>query len=178
MPTAVWIWNLGTLSCSAVLIQHDIVRKLLWHPTDPNILLVQCRQQTEGVLYSWNVLKDVPRVLHLANAPFAGRADAQWVPKQAHRKPIIMLGDSQGFVFAYPDGRDSHSPDTGSPAFEGEKFRHEVEHESDDSLYEILSGRKDGENVAGAATEDLYTADGFLQVDDTFRHKSRVGAAH
>lgn len=170
MPTAVWIWDLSQTRCCAVLLQHSVVKKLLWHPTDPNTLMIQCIQG-ESILYSWNGLGGNPRVLDIPAANFSGKTEAQWVPKQAHRKPIIMFGDMRGFVLAYPDGKGTSS----STSSEDIEERNQAEADSDDSLFEILSGRKAGPRDGAAAppgTEDLYTADGFLE--DTFRYRNTV----
>lgn len=168
MPTAVWIWDLAQQCCCAVLLQHSVVKKLLWHPTDPNNLLIQCIQG-ESVLYSWNALEAGPRVLSIPSVTFSGKAEAHWVPKASHKKPQIMFGDHRGFVIAYPEGRD----EVPSPNLEAERDsdQHSNVESENDSVYDALTGKKD---TPFAPVEDLNTAQAFPE--DTFHYRRGVKA--
>lgn len=174
MPTAVWIWDLGQMRCCAVLLQHSVVKKLSWHPTDPNTLLIQ-GIQGDSSLYIWNALEAGPRIVRMPSVNLSGKAEAQWVPKSANRKPIIVFGDHRGFALAYPDGKE----ETPSPYLEGRddsdapRARSESE---DDSVYDALTGR----NGAAMAQETPYPPTETIadvaqgHPDDTFAYRRGI----
>ena len=168
MPTAVWIWDLAELTCCAVLLQHSVVKKLLWHPTDPNSLLIQCIQG-ESVLYTWNALEAGPRVLNMPSIALSGKAEAQWVPKASSRKLVIMFGDHKGFALAYPEGKDA----VASPYLEAQA---QTDAQSDtDSVYDALTGNQDGPSngqTPFVPAEDLDTKQ--VYPEDTFDYRKGV----
>ncbi|KAF2203461.1 TolB, C-terminal domain-containing protein [Delitschia confertaspora ATCC 74209] len=166
-PTTVWIWDLQALRPKAICIQHAPVKSLTWHPTNPSLLLIQCTHDVP-IIYLWSAassqsqsqqLSSVslsispPQILTLtANlAKPAGTAtakwNAKWISTDPDLKSVLLFGHQQGY-----DGGE----------------------ESEDSLYEILTGKKEVPRLevddwAEVAAEEDSTV-GF---DDTFREKRK-----
>lgn len=156
-PTTVWLWDLGTLAPRTILIHHAPVKIVLWHPTWPNLLLIQCIQD-EPLLYLWDALSFPPQTLDVPFSKSSGRLDAHWLNAVANKKPALLFSDSHGCVLAWPEGKDPilrfESPNGTD--------------ESNDSLYEILTGKRaiptfDEDSMMMDADDD-DTGD----VDDTF----------
>lgn len=153
-PTTVWIWDLRSLKPRSIVIQHAPVRSLTWHPTNPLLLLIQSMQDSPTIyLYTTQTLSNSslssrhgsetgtakpPAILDLAPkikkpaGSLPPKWDAKWLPTPADKKPALAFGHAQGYILLWPEGKDTilrfENPDA-----EGE--------ESDDSLYDILTGR-------------------------------------
>jgi len=87
------------------------------------------------------------------------------------KKPCIVLGDATGYVLAWPEGRDAilRFEHPGTPG---------VGDESEDSLYEILTGKKsvpDGSDTIALA-DDAWDEDESLSLDDTFHGRGNTGS--
>ena len=189
-PTTVWIWDLANLSSRAVLVQHSVIKKLMWHPTRSELLFIQCNQ-SEGFVYLWNGNKTIqdekgPSVfnitLHLEASP---RAQSRWIYGGQDKKPIFLFGDAQESVLAYPEGREQ-GQSTGisdnsstSGVGNGAPPTNGAEEENDDSLFAALSGKRSPEanaekvGMKGGLGENTETATGA--VDDTFAYLKGVG---
>ena len=161
IPTAVWIWDLRQMQRRAVLIQHAMVKRLLWHPTDPNSLLIQCTQD-ENVLYLWHALDDQPQILDISSAKLSGKVEARWIRTEQQRKPILMVGCSHGFCLAYPQGREPVS----SPVLDVGVGP--VGNEDDSFLNMTLDTVPDADGTECFTDLDPGTANGTI--DDTFQH--------
>jgi len=156
-PTTVWIWDLRSLKPATVLIQHSPVKSLQWHPTNPSHLLIQTIHDSPTVyLYSTPNLSSStsnsnsqsaasastshpgpPAILDLSSditkpaGTLPARWTAKWLITSPDKRPVLSLGHQQGYVLAWPEGKDQIL------RFE----REEDGDESDDSLYDILTGR-------------------------------------
>jgi hypothetical protein len=114
---------------------------------------------------------------HITSPRSTNSASARWnlhwlspsiSPSKGLKKPIFVFGHQQGYVIVWPEGKDQIL------RFE----REDEEGESDDSLYDILTGRtpvprlRDDidmeEEIDG---EEDFTGEGL---DDTFREKRRT----
>jgi hypothetical protein len=194
-PSTVWIWDLKSLKPRTILIQYAPVKALLWHPHDPSRLLVQANHDAPAVyLYtatphlsasrssSSSVSQSPPAILdletHITTPRSANSASARWslhwlapsISKEL-KKPIFVFGHQQGHVIVWPEGKDQIL------RFE----REDEEGESDDSLYDILTGRTpvprirdDVDMEEGIDDEEEHTGEGL---DDTFREKRRGNGA-
>lgn len=160
MPTTVWIWDVERMVSKAVLVQHAIIKRLLWHPTDPNSLLVQCAQD-EPIIYLWDASGDHPRMLDASRCNIPGRLEARWMHTPACRKPIIMVGNTHGFALAFPDGRDDES---GEGVVASEMSGRATE---EDDLFLHLSSI--ASPIGGAGTSEIDA-----QVEDTFLHRQHA----
>lgn len=174
MLNTVWIWNTATLGAHAVVIQHSNVRRLKWHPSRSQTLMIDC---AEGFAHVWNVSSSDPPVALSTGA--LAKARLSWIEGPTVASPIIMVAEPSRFHLLYPEGQDELTDGTprsvsshGSEAYE--------EGNSEDSLFQVLSGRK----PLPPKTEPSYTEkvdldmeaedsfDGGL--DDTFREKKKA----
>ena len=177
MLNTVWIWNMATFAAHAVLIQHSNVRKLHWHPTQPDILMVDCG---EGIAYVFNAATTSPPSPLSTSMP--GTPVISWVYTAANARSVLLASTKASFRLNYPEGQPA-----GAESVESEALSHASEDEpfdegaSEDSLFDVLSGKK----PLPPKTEESYTErvdseveteeeDSTLRVDDTFREqKSR-----
>lgn len=192
-PSTVWIWDLRSLRPRMILIQYAPVKSLRWHHDNPALLLIQTTHDAP-VLYlyqasnlsastsaSTSASAPPPAILDLSShitkpattAPT--RWTTSWLSAPADKKPVYTLAHQAGYVYSWPFGKDVilrfATPD-GSDA-------------SDDSLYDILTGRtpvprlpdSDGPDVDDSmlAEQQLVTEDsGYrMSFEDTFHGKVR-----
>lgn len=161
-PTTVWIWDLTKLAASTVLIQHSPVKRLSWHPTLPYTLLIQCSHE-ESAIYLYDTVSAVPYPVIMPKKTSSSKFEAKWLHTSKEQKPGLLFGDSQSFLLAWPDGRDLIS--------EEERDEDDLMNHSEDSLFDILSGRKPSAHASMDTTEALVSdvmeeTTEFL--DDTF----------
>jgi WD40 repeat protein len=179
-PSTVWIWDLRSLKPRTILIQYSPIKNLQWHPHDPSRLLIQTTHDAPAVyLYTAQHLSastsssspshhSPPAILNLGqhiNKPagtLPARWTSSWLSTSADKKRVFVLGHQQGYVIVWPEGKDQIL-----------RFEREGEEESDDSLYDILTGR----TPVPRLREDMEL-DGNLDeeeeghgLDDTFREK-------
>lgn len=201
-PSSVWIWDLRSLRPRMILIQYAPVKSLLWHPVDATLLLIQTSHDFPVVyLYTSTHISEStspssfaspPAIIDLSsqlvkpanNVP--ARWATSWLATLPDKKPVFTLGHQQCSVLVWPHGKDQIL-----------RFEHEDEEESDDSLYEILTGRKPlperpsssvgedhewsrlDEEMQSMIAEDMELAEqnmttgSFSALDDTFRSKRR-----
>ena len=173
MPTTVWIWELSHLRARAVIVQHSVIKRLAWHPTDPDLLLFQCFHG-ESTLYMWNASQDRPCILNIPSVKFSGKVEAHWTQTRPDRKPRFIFRDLHNFTVVHPDGKE----DAPSPIIKAETTAEHVTNTDDeDSLFDILSGRKPalGDETTHYPTQtDMETVNSTLQ--DTFRFRKGIGA--
>lgn len=173
MLNTVWVWEVLTLVAHSVMIQHGIVRKLLWHPSEPSLLLIDC---AEGIATVYDVsTADEPRMFPTAARP---RATLSWIATPRGGNTTIMATEKTMFKLIFPDGQDDNDVQQASPTISGAPFE---EGASEDSLFDVLSGRKPlppKTNPSYTEMMDLdmeaeNTAD-VDQLDDTFREKRKA----
>ncbi|SMR46369.1 unnamed protein product [Zymoseptoria tritici ST99CH_1E4] len=173
MLNTLWVWEASSLAAHSVLIQHSNIRKLHWHPSSPDTLMVDC---AEGIAYVYDVSSShAPQMFQTEARP---RATLSWVRTATGAKLIIMATEKTAFHFIYPDGRDAeYEWSRNGSSMQGAAF---AEGESEDSLFDVLSGRKPlppKTNPSYTEMVDLDmeaedTIDGGLE--DTFREKRRA----
>ena len=174
MLSTVWIWNIASLSAQAVVVQHNNVRRMQWHPHRPHRLLLECG---EGVAYIFDVTSDESPSPVSVEVP--GNPILSWLPATAEMKSAILAATKSTFRILYPEGRVETTTVAASGTATGaEAFKRSM---SEDSLLDMLSGRK----PLPAQTAQSYTeqvdleadADGGLYsdggLDDTFRAKRK-----
>ncbi|KAF2815793.1 TolB, C-terminal domain-containing protein [Mytilinidion resinicola] len=176
-PTTVWIWDLSQLAPKTVIIQHAPVRQLLWHPTIPDLLLIQCIQD-DPIVYIWSASSDGPEIITIGLQKPAGtapaRLEARWLITPTNKKPTIVFGHAQGYVLLWPNGRDSIL------RFERDRDERDStptgDDDSEDSLYDILTGRTPiprlDDMMSNYENDD---DDDTGRLEDTFREKKRRG---
>lgn len=196
-PTTVWIWDLRSLRPRTILIQYSPVKSLLWHPLDPHTLLIHCAHDSPTMyLYtspdlsssssaaaSTSFVHGPPEILTFADhlkrptsaAPITTKWDGRWLFTAVDKKPALVFGHQQGYVLAWPEGKDQIL-----------RFEKEDGEESDDSLYDILTGKTPIPRLPDAPDEDLQEGyrigsfgtetyvDSTVGLDDTFRAKRGI----
>ena len=188
MLNTIWLWSMETLSIHTVLIQHSNVRRLTWHPTKPDTLLIDCGESFAYVHYT--SLHPPPLVLPTDLRP---KAILSWIiPNTPNAKPMILVTEKQAFQFLYPEGQAEEKTSqqkfpmnasmSGNNNFD--------EGGSEDSLFDVLSGRKPlppktepsyAEAVAvdvdadadADADVDVDVETETVALDDTFREKRK-----
>ena len=166
MLSTVWIWDMSTLRAHAVLIHHNNVRRMHWHPTQRDLLLLDCN---DNIAYLYHAASDQPPVpieATLSVTPLFSFAPS----KSEAVKPVVLAATRTAFTLIYPEGREGISDAGHSNSDNGDV---------EDSLFEVLTGR----TPAPAKTEPTYTEqvdmsvemdEGSARLDDTFREKHKV----
>ncbi|KAF2437791.1 hypothetical protein P171DRAFT_173179 [Karstenula rhodostoma CBS 690.94] len=146
-PTTVWIWDLRSLQPKTIFILHSPVKALQWHPVYPSHLLIQSTHDSPTLyLYTAQPLPSStsssdstsgpPTILSLADnitkpaGSAAAKWTARWLNTEPDKKPAMVVGHQQGYLLVWPEGKDQIL-----------RFEGQDEDESDDSLYDILTGR-------------------------------------
>ena len=176
MLNTVWIWNTATLGAHAVIIQHSNVRRLHWHTTRPDVLMMDCG---EGIPYHFAASSgQSPSPLQIS-APSS--TAFSWLHVEAGSTSAILASTKASFRILYPEGQPKRDDLAASQADSGadvdESFN---EGGSEDSLFDVLSGRK----PLPPKTEDSYTErvdmevetgeeDATTRMDDTFVGKKK-----
>lgn len=166
MLSTVWIWNTQTLRAHAVLIQHNNVRRLHWHPAKRDLLLLDCN---DSIAYLYNVSSGEPPMpieATLSVTPLFTFAPSE----SENSKPVVLAATRTAFTLIYPEGKDEAVEAGFSTPNQNEQSV------VDDSLFDVLTGK----TPAPAKTQPSYTEqvdmDADLEgasagLDDTFRGK-------
>lgn len=176
MLNTVWYWDTVTWALRAVLIQHSNVRRLAWHPTRPDISLLDCAEDIAHI-FDPSKPSEPPLVMATGLRP---KASLSWVHTPLPAKLVILGSERLKFELIYPEGReDGH--DMASNIDDRNEHSFDESAEGEDSLLDFLSGRK----PLPPKTEPSYTEmvdmnaeaarqefDG--QLDDTFREKRKA----
>ncbi|KAF1844142.1 uncharacterized protein K460DRAFT_343158 [Cucurbitaria berberidis CBS 394.84] len=185
-PSTVWIWDLKSLKPSCILIQYAPVKHLHWNPNDPSTLLIQTTHDSPTVyLYTTSSLagsaespgtigmQQAPEILglrshiHKPAGSIPAKWTASWLSTSPDKKPAFSLGHQQGCVLVWPYGKDQIL------RFENEQ-EEDNDGDSDDSLYEILTGRTPIPQFRNTGSEGIEASGGMEAgggLDDTFRER-------
>jgi WD40 repeat protein len=167
-PTAVWLWDLASLSAAAVLIHHSPVRQLSWHPSRPHLLLITCVTD-DAVLHIWNNEKKEPEATSLPLHRSESKFDIRWLGDESACETALLVTSSQKALVFWPEGKSQAPIDS---VEEGD--------ESLDSVYEALVGRSAKRERIMDSTEMLVsdiTEDFSDVLDDTFVGRKQMGLA-
>jgi len=178
MQSTVWVWNVAKLSIETVIVQHSNVRKLHWHPSRPETLMLDCG---EGIPYFFDAssLKP-PQPLQIS---LPGNVSLTWIPSPTDAKTTVLAATKSIFFILYPDGRCSiASSENHADVTEAHDMSFE-EGASEDSLMDILSGRKPHPlpsytEMVNLEVEAEDNEDASTGLDDTFREKRKATARH
>lgn len=175
MLSTVWIWDTSTLCAHAILIQHNNVRRMHWHPARKDLLLLDCN---DNIAYLFNASSDqapTPIEATLSVTPLFSFAPS----KSEDSKPVVLAATRTSFTLIFPEGKDevrdvARSSQQPSDANAGA----DADGDMEDSLFEVLTGR----TPAPAKTQPSYTEQVDLDADlegdtagleDTFREKRK-----
>jgi hypothetical protein len=166
MLSTVWIWDSQTLRAHAVLIQHNNVRRMHWHPTKRDLLLLDCN---DSIAYLYNVSSGEPPTP--IEATLSVTPLFTFAPNQStDSKPVVLAATRTAFTLIYPEGRDQAV----EAGFSTPKQNDDSVVE--DSLFDVLTGK----TPAPAKTQPSYTEQVDMEadlegamagLDDTFRGK-------
>ncbi|MCJ1467897.1 hypothetical protein MMC07_006522 [Pseudocyphellaria aurata] len=111
-PSTVWIWSPQSPSAVAILIHHSPVKKVWWHPSIVNLLLIQC-DLVDPVAHLWNAAWEAPKVIKLPLDKLDGKIEAKWLFDEAIDLHMLMLGNAHNYVIGHisPDGELASLPD-------------------------------------------------------------------
>ena len=177
--TTITIWDLERKRPHLQLLQHAPIRKTLWHPLRANLIMITSE---DGALYLWDVTSGQAPV-HIQHT-FSGRTDtsrveARWVAPTSDSKgatnstreqklAILVTTRKSGWQVIWPEGCDETS-------VASETAMADVTPDGDvsqDSLYEILSGRTPLPELKTKTIDmDETTGSSAAGLDDTFREK-------
>ncbi|KAH3916407.1 hypothetical protein HBI56_045130 [Parastagonospora nodorum] len=178
-PSTVWIWDLRSLKPRMIVIQYSPIKALLWHPSDPERLLIQTIHDAPAVyMYtssssssSSSSSNQPPAILdfeaHIAKPATSvpARWHVSWLPSPSpssskeDKKPLFLLAHQHAYILVWPAGKDKIL-----------RFEREQGEESDDSLFEILTGRREAPRLSGGVELDRDREE-EQGLDDTFRGK-------
>lgn len=164
MLNTVWIWDLHSLGAHTVIIQHSNVRKMHWHPTRNDLLMLDCG---ESIAYLFDAGSKNPPSCFQVSLP--ATATFSFL---ANDTLTVLACTRATFCLVYPYGREDESGDGVSLA----RQTNTVQEGEDDSLFEILSGRRSTMPQKDLSyTEridmDVDAEDGTVRLDDTFQRK-------
>jgi WD40 repeat protein len=176
MQNTVWIWNTTTLAAHAVLVQHSNVRKLAWHSTRPDQLLMDCG---EGIAYLFTPSESSPPEPIMTST--SAHAVLSWLNTAADSRIAFSAVTKSMYRLIYPEGQPD-PPDTQHQDHDAQNGAYE-EGASEDSIFDLLSGR----TPLPPKTEQSYTErvdlemeteeeDMTTRMDDTFRGKGLAPA--
>lgn len=92
-PWTVWIWTIPSPQLLAVINFRDRVKQVLWHPRDPEILLLTTTQ-AEPLLYIWYATKQqiyIAKGLHVDENPKSCDYEAKWVGSRVQELPVLFM---------------------------------------------------------------------------------------
>ncbi|EME47246.1 hypothetical protein DOTSEDRAFT_69256 [Dothistroma septosporum NZE10] len=179
MLNTVWLWNMSTLAAHAVLIQHANVRSLTWHPSRPDTLMIDC---AEGLAHVYRVSSSTPPLALLTGA--RSKARLSWIHTAAEAKSMIMATELNNFHIVYSEGQDETL--SGTPKARAMAITRDAPFEeggSDDSLFEVLSGRKPLPPKTAPSFTEMVDLDAEAEdtlagsLEDTFREKKKGAEA-
>jgi WD40 repeat protein len=100
MLNTVWIWNMNSLNAHAVLVQHSNIRKLHWHPSRADELMLDC---SEGIAYLFHAsLSNPPAPTSIS---LATNSALSWLRTLATSASTILATSKASFRLFYPDGQ-------------------------------------------------------------------------
>ena len=157
---------MSTLRAHAVLTHHNNVRRMQWHPTQRDLLLLDCNDNIAFLYHASSDQPPIPIEATLSVTPLFTFAPS----KSETAKPVVLAATRTAFTLIYPEGREEVSEAMRSASSDNGDV--------EDSLFEVLTGR----TPAPAKTAPSYTEQldmsvdmdgGSARMDDTFREKHK-----
>lgn len=190
-PSSISIYALqgsgGGAPTRTVLLTHSAVRRALWHPSRAGTLLVLGE---DGGVVVWDVCGDDAAPMVVEHG-LAGPVDARWIcppttpaataegeakPEPEQKLGLLITSRRRGWCIVWPEGRPAVLDEAPSDLHEGREtpIPGPGADGSDDSLYDILTGRTPLPALGGRG-RDLEEETGRLdeseRLEDTFREK-------
>lgn len=178
-PTTLYLFNVAKRKMHSIVLQYVGIRKASWHPLRENLLKILSE---DGSLYLWNV-DSAQGPSHLGHA-FEKRSDinrveSKWisqpgqasakVPPHEDRIAILVSTKKAGFQLLWPEGQPE--PPTEIHSTDNAEEENAGEDPSEDSLYDILTGRTPLPDLKTKQIDEEVSAEDTERLDDTFRGK-------
>jgi len=114
MPTAVWIWDVGTKILRAVIILHSPIAKITWHPIIDELLLIRCDgDESRGLVHLWDPSWDKPKIIDFASqipgGKVIGKTVGRWLGMDSV-SPAIFFSDTQDCILASVSSSEEELP--------------------------------------------------------------------
>lgn len=102
MPSAVWVWDVGSRSLRALLIMHAPVARMAFHPSVNELLMIRCEgEENKGRVQLWDPSWEAPRIINfgtrLPEGKIIGKSIIRWL-NIASAFPSIFFSDSQDCI--------------------------------------------------------------------------------
>ncbi|KAF7879267.1 hypothetical protein EAF04_000464 [Stromatinia cepivora] len=102
MPSAVWVWDVGSRSLRALLIMHAPVARVTFHPSVNELLMIRCDgEENGGRVQLWDPSWDTPRIItfgmRLPEGRIIGKSIIRWL-NVVSAFPSIFFSDSQDCI--------------------------------------------------------------------------------
>lgn len=171
---ALYLFNIAKRKIHSVLLQYVAIRKASWHPTRETIIIVLGE---DGVVYVWDIVSGqgpMPIPHGFDNVADTKSIEARWIGQKANataadgpKLAIFVSTRKAGFQVIWPEGQPS-ADDAGRAAGAGTGPDVDA---SEDSLYDILTGRTPLPELKVRQVEEEVAAEETERLDDTFREK-------
>ncbi|TKX19378.1 hypothetical protein C1H76_8564 [Elsinoe australis] len=172
--SALYIIDMTRRRVHSILLQHITLRRAVWHPTRSTLLLVL---SDDGTVHIWDVASN-SAPLHIPHSyekrPEAGRIEARWVCSTTSPTPeedklaILLTTRKAGFQLLWPQGKPVPSIDQMRASVNGGAEEGDV---SEDSLYDILTGRTPLPELKVRQVEMEVDKEETEKLEDTFQEK-------
>lgn len=165
-----------------VLIHHLPVKQIIWHPSQPDLLLIHCAIP-EPVIHLWKTTWHAPLIVTLPLRRVRGRLEASWLKNSDNGNFNIMISSANQYTTTRisSDGEiiaEAVRPEAALVSMEtGAEDMFDEGNSLDLSPIKIshstveVSGYEDGVDHSGSGfgfTEDM--------LDDTFHYRRHVKA--
>lgn len=175
IPTTIWIWDLKKQTIASTLIHHSPVKQFQWHPSIPQLLVIQCAQE-QPLIYLWEGPGIVPSAWPVDFSRAAGKIEISWLNSEANSlaRPGLLLGDAKSSMILWPRGQDLDPLQE-----EEEEEQHDISDVNEDgddtldSVFQVLTGRsspfkRSRTDLEGTITLHSDISGEVSVLDDTF----------
>ena len=91
LPSTIWIWSLTTAKLAAVLIHHESVKSIQWHPFVRDLLLVHCAT-ADPTVHVWRESWDLPQIFRIRNDELGAITSVGWLATEGDVLKFILNG--------------------------------------------------------------------------------------
>ncbi|KAF7934306.1 uncharacterized protein EAE97_008666 [Botrytis byssoidea] len=176
MPSAVWVWDVGSRSLRALLIMHSPVARVTFHPSVNELLMVRCEgEDNKGRIQLWDPSWEAPRIVNfgmqMSEGKIIGKSIIKWL-NVASVSPSIFFSDSQDCILLSL----SKLEDTEMvPWHESEARGVDIYGQTQESPLNLVEGdgkrhfkRVNADDTADNDNTYMDMSDGSEELDDTF----------
>ncbi|KAF7897550.1 hypothetical protein EAF00_005778 [Botryotinia globosa] len=179
MPSAVWVWDVGSRSLRALLIMHSPVARVTFHPSVNELLMVRCEgEENKGRIKMWDPSWDAPRIvnfgLQIPEGKIIGKSTIKWL-NVASVSPSIFFSDSQDCILLSLSKLEDAEM---VPWHESEARGVDIYGQTQESPLNLVEGdgkrhfkRVNADDTADNDNTYMDMSDGSEELDDTFHFR-------